>query len=69
MAYYMIILKDCQNMDICDSVKLFVVSIKKETIECYNKFDKNKQRMVSMNIISYFFSFLKKNFYKIKLIV
>lgn len=50
-------------MDIYDSVKLFVVSIKKETIECYNKFDKNKQRMVSMNIISYFFSFLKKNFY------
>jgi len=63
MAYYMIILKNCQNMDIYDSVKLFVVSIKKETIECYNKFDKNKQRMVSMNIISYFFSFLKKNFY------
>ena len=63
MAYYMIILKNCQNMDIYDSVKLFVVSIKKETIECYNKFDKNKQRMVSMNIISHFFSFLKKNFY------
>ena len=56
-------------MELFDSVKLFVVSIKKETIECYNKFDKNKQRMVSMNIISYFFSFLKKNFYKIKLIV
>ena len=41
-----------------------------DKIEIYpNKFDKNKQRMVSMNIISYFFSFLKKNFYKIKLIV
>ena len=63
MAYYMIILKDCQNMELFDSVKLFVVSIKKETIECYNKFDNNKQRMVSMNIISYFVNILKKNFY------
>ena len=63
MAYYMIILKDCQNMELFDSVKLFVVSIKKETIECYNKFDKNKQRMVSMNRISYFVNILKKNFY------
>lgn len=61
MAYYMIILKDCQNMELFNSVKLFVVSIKKETIECYNKFDKNKQRMVSMNIISYFVNILKKN--------
>ena len=45
-----------------DSVKLFVVSIKKETIECYNKFDKNKQRMVSMNIISHFNKILEENF-------
>ena len=58
----MIILKNCQNMDIYDSVKLFVVSIKKETIECYNKFDKNKQRMVSMNIISHFNKILEENF-------
>ena len=63
MVYYMIILKDWQNMELFDSVKLFVVSIKKETIECYNKFDNNKQRMVSMNIISYFVNILKKNFY------
>lgn len=50
-------------MELFNSVKLFVVSIKKETIECYNKFDNNKQRMVSMNIISYFVNILKKNFY------
>lgn len=39
-----------------------MVSIKKETIECYNKFEKNKQRMVSMNIISYFNQILDENF-------